>query len=163
MKKFIFAVAITLLATLSVTAQTGSAATTSSPAAPAGRRSITLPPAKANPVTIPKFDQPPTIDGRLDDAVWQKAAVLGDFYQVLCIGKLSCDSHCQCVVNFRYFLRKEKQILETPQFFWLRVAMGLALNEKEREKRAIEFATDERPILPNTNTSTVFELSRPIL
>ena len=82
MKKFIFAVAITLLATLSVTAQTGSAATTSSPAAPTGRRSITLPPAKANPVTIPKFDQPPTIDGRLDDAVWQKAAVLGDFYQI---------------------------------------------------------------------------------
>src|SRR4051812_207823 len=41
--------------------------------------------------------------------------------------------------NFRFFLRKEKQILETPQFFWLRVAMGLALNEKNKEERAIEF------------------------
>ncbi|CAI2179989.1 1144_t:CDS:2 [Funneliformis geosporum] len=41
--------------------------------------------------------------------------------------------------NFRYFLRKDKQILETPQAFWMRVAMGLALNEKNKEERAIEF------------------------
>ncbi|HMF55166.1 MAG TPA: hypothetical protein VK619_02290, partial [Pyrinomonadaceae bacterium] len=73
MKKLIFAVALTLLATLSnataQTSSTGSAATSSSPAVapqPAGRRNIVLPPAKANPVAVPKFDQPPTIDGRLD-------------------------------------------------------------------------------------------------
>jgi len=41
--------------------------------------------------------------------------------------------------NFRYFLRKDKRILETPQFFWMRVAMGLALNEKDQEERVIEF------------------------
>lgn len=39
----------------------------------------------------------------------------------------------------RYFLRKDKKILETPQAFWMRVAMGLALNEKEKEKKTIEF------------------------
>ena len=28
---------------------------------------------------------------------------------------------------------------ESPQSFWMRVAMGLALNEKDKEKKAIEF------------------------
>lgn len=41
----------------------------------------------------------------------------------------------------RYFLHHEQRRLETPQIFWMRVAMGLALNEKEDERsaRAIEF------------------------
>jgi len=30
----------------------------------------------------PEFDKPPTIDGKLDEEVWQKAAVLKDFYQI---------------------------------------------------------------------------------
>ena len=41
-----------------------------------------LPPEKANPVSIPLADAPPTIDGRLDDAIWQRAAVLRDFVQI---------------------------------------------------------------------------------
>ncbi|MEK6279198.1 MAG: DUF5916 domain-containing protein [Acidobacteriota bacterium] len=43
---------------------------------------IVLPPEKANPVKIPRFDKPPVIDGKLDDQVWQNAAVLKDFYQI---------------------------------------------------------------------------------
>jgi hypothetical protein len=43
---------------------------------------ITLPPEKASPVRLVKFDKPPVIDGKLDDAVWQKAVVLKDFYQI---------------------------------------------------------------------------------
>lgn len=40
----------------------------------------------------------------------------------------------------RYFIHHEQRRLETPQIFWMRVAMGLALNEKEqRNERAIEF------------------------
>ncbi|MBS0604584.1 MAG: ribonucleoside-diphosphate reductase subunit alpha [Verrucomicrobia bacterium] len=40
----------------------------------------------------------------------------------------------------RYFLHHEQRRLETPQIFWMRVAMGLALNEKEQSnERAIEF------------------------
>ncbi|HET6851470.1 MAG TPA: carbohydrate binding family 9 domain-containing protein [Pyrinomonadaceae bacterium] len=41
-----------------------------------------VPPEKSQPVTIPKFDKPPVIDGKLDEEVWQKAAVLKDFYQI---------------------------------------------------------------------------------
>ena len=39
----------------------------------------------------------------------------------------------------RYFIHHEEKRIETPQIFWMRVAMGLALNEEEKEKRAIEF------------------------
>ncbi len=39
----------------------------------------------------------------------------------------------------RYFIHWEGQRFELPQAFFMRVAMGLALNEPEKEKRAIEF------------------------
>ncbi len=39
----------------------------------------------------------------------------------------------------RYFLHIEEARIEMPQAFFMRVAMGLALNEVERESRAIEF------------------------
>lgn len=39
----------------------------------------------------------------------------------------------------RYFLRVDGKRIEMPQYFWMRVAMGLALKEVERERWAIEF------------------------
>ncbi len=40
----------------------------------------------------------------------------------------------------RYFIHEKDLRLETPQFFWMRVAMGLALNEGEmKNQKAIEF------------------------
>ncbi|MFN9280377.1 MAG: ribonucleoside-diphosphate reductase subunit alpha [Rubrivivax sp.] len=39
----------------------------------------------------------------------------------------------------RYFLHIEEQRIEMPQAFFMRVAMGLSLNEVDREARAIEF------------------------
>ncbi|GAB2180260.1 ribonucleoside-diphosphate reductase subunit alpha [Denitratisoma sp. agr-D3] len=39
----------------------------------------------------------------------------------------------------RYFLHIEERRIELPQVFFMRVAMGLALNEIDRETRAIEF------------------------
>lgn len=44
----------------------------------------------------------------------------------------------------RYFLRdrsKSQAIYELPQWFWMRVAMGLALKETDKEAHAIEFYT----------------------
>ena len=40
-----------------------------------------VPAEKSRPVRIPRFEKPPVIDGRLDDEVWQHAAVFKDFYQ----------------------------------------------------------------------------------
>ncbi len=39
----------------------------------------------------------------------------------------------------RYFLHRDDRRIEMPQAFWMRVAMGLALNEPDRESRCIEF------------------------
>ncbi len=39
----------------------------------------------------------------------------------------------------RYFLHVQEQRIELPQAFFMRVAMGLALSEADREARAIEF------------------------
>src|SRR5215468_7871425 len=47
-----------------------------------GKAALALPPEKANPVRLVRFETPPVIDGKLDDAVWKTAAVLKDFYQV---------------------------------------------------------------------------------
>jgi hypothetical protein len=43
---------------------------------------LVIPAEKSQPITLPKFDKPPTIDGKLDEEVWQKAAVLKNFYQI---------------------------------------------------------------------------------
>lgn len=43
-------------------------------------------------------------------------------------------------LNDRYFIHDSAgKLLETPQFMWMRVAMGLALEETDKEARAIEF------------------------
>ncbi len=48
----------------------------------------------------------------------------------------------------RYFIHNEQRRMETPQIFWMRVAMGLALSEGEQKnKRAIEFYNRPLPIL----------------
>ncbi|MEA2175157.1 MAG: hypothetical protein QOD00_2749 [Blastocatellia bacterium] len=47
------------------------------------KAAITLPPEKAQPVRLVRFDKPPLIDGKLDDEVWKGATVLKDFYQVV--------------------------------------------------------------------------------
>lgn len=68
--------------------QPGTETTSSTPTvpttavAPAAKGAVTLPPEKANPVIIPKFEKAPTIDGVLNDDVWQGAALLKDFYQI---------------------------------------------------------------------------------
>ncbi|HEX3095842.1 MAG TPA: ribonucleoside-diphosphate reductase subunit alpha [Patescibacteria group bacterium] len=44
-------------------------------------------------------------------------------------------------LNDRYFTRipETQELLETPQMFWMRVAMGVALNEENKEAKAVEF------------------------
>ena len=46
------------------------------------------------------------------------------------------------IVQDRYLLRDRsvsREVYELPQWFWMRVAMGLVIKEKNREERAIEF------------------------
>ena len=77
-----FIALLVLCSGLCVNAQTTPppAVVAATPAVPKG--SFVLPPEKSQPVTIPKFEKAPVIDGKLDEDVWQKAAVLKDFYQI---------------------------------------------------------------------------------
>lgn len=58
----------------------------------------------------------------------------------------------------RYFARNAKtgRIFETPQMFWMRVAMGIALNEKQKEARAIEFYEVMSQLMFVPSTPTLF-------
>ncbi|MDE2144843.1 MAG: ribonucleoside-diphosphate reductase subunit alpha [Patescibacteria group bacterium] len=57
----------------------------------------------------------------------------------------------------RYFLKDyDQNILETPQYFWMRVAMGLALNEKDKNAAAIEFYNALSQLRYVTSTPTLF-------
>ena len=57
----------------------------------------------------------------------------------------------------RYFLRDYDQaILELPQYFWMRIAMGLALNETDKEAKAIEFYGVMSQLLYVPSTPTLF-------
>ena len=54
----------------------------------------------------------------------------------------------------RYFHHIDGVRMEAPQSFWMRVAMGLALNEENKEEKAIEFyhAISSFRICPSTPT-----------
>jgi len=56
----------------------------------------------------------------------------------------------------RYFIRVNNKIMETPQAFWMRVAMGLAINEENKEERAIEFYNLFSNMLYTPSTPTLF-------
>lgn len=65
-------------------------------------------------------------------------------------------------LNDRYFIRAEDgRALETPQFMWMRVALGLALEEKEREARAIEFYEVMSLLRFVPSTPTLFHAGTP--
>lgn len=62
----------------------------------------------------------------------------------------------------RYFIHYEDRRLETPQIMWMRIAMGLALNEgKQKEKRAIEFYNVLSQFLYISGTPTLFNAGTP--
>ncbi|MGH9753133.1 MAG: DUF5916 domain-containing protein [Blastocatellia bacterium] len=65
-----------------------------------GKREIALPPEKAAPVRVARFASAPTIDGRLDDAVWKEAAVLKDFYQVEPGDNIAPSKPCEVLLGY---------------------------------------------------------------
>ena len=56
----------------------------------------------------------------------------------------------------RYFLRVDDILVESPQAFWMRVAMGLSLNEKDKTGAAIEFYDLLSSLKYTPSTPTLF-------
>lgn len=59
-------------------------------------------------------------------------------------------------IKQRYLLRDGKTLLETPQAMWMRVAMGLALNEQDCDDWAIAFYNVMSQMLYTPSTPTLF-------
>jgi ribonucleoside-diphosphate reductase alpha chain len=87
---------------------------------------------------FPRFIRRGVEAGRLDEALLQ--------YDLARIGA-AIDAQRDLQFSYlglqtlydRYFLHVDERRIELPQAFFMRVAMGLALNEVDREARAIEF------------------------
>jgi len=60
------------------------------------------------------------------------------------------------ILTDRYFIREDKKIMEAPQSFWMRVAMGLAINEQDKDEKAIEFYNLISSMLYTPSTPTLF-------
>ncbi|MGE3279076.1 MAG: ribonucleoside-diphosphate reductase subunit alpha [Candidatus Altimarinota bacterium] len=56
----------------------------------------------------------------------------------------------------RYFIHIEGRRIEAPQYFWMRVAMGLAINEQDKQSRAKEFYDVLSQMLYVSSTPTLF-------
>ena len=54
----------------------------------------------------------------------------------------------------RYLIREDGKVMESPQAFWMRVAMGLSINEEDKNEKAIEFYNliSEMRYTPSTPT-----------
>ena len=65
----------------------------------------------------------------------------------------------------RYLVKCQQQLIETPQTFWMRVAMGLAILEKDREEKALAFykLMSSLSFIPSTPTLFHAGLSHPQL
>lgn len=62
----------------------------------------------------------------------------------------------------RYFIRgNNKQVLETPQYLWMRVAMGIALDEHDKEARAEQFYEVMSTLRFVPSTPTLFHAGTP--
>jgi ribonucleoside-diphosphate reductase alpha chain len=83
------------------------------------------------------------------------------------LDKLSCAMQLQRDDQFsylglqtlydRYFIHHNEVRMETPQIFWMRVAMGISLNEKEqKDQRAIEFYNLLSSFAFTSGTPTLF-------
>ena len=61
----------------------------------------------------------------------------------------------------RYLARHDGRAVEMPQAFWMRVAMGLAVNEPDRTRRAIDFYDLMSDLLYVPSTPTLFHAGTP--
>jgi len=60
------------------------------------------------------------------------------------------------ILHDRYFHKINGRRLESPQSFWMRVAMGLAINEEDKNEKAIEFYNTISKFLLCCSTPTLF-------
>jgi ribonucleoside-diphosphate reductase alpha chain len=58
------------------------------------------------------------------------------------------------IIYDRYLIKEDGKVMESPQAFWMRVAMGLSIKEKDKNQKAVEFYNliSEMRYTPSTPT-----------
>jgi hypothetical protein len=111
---------------------------------------LSLPAEKSNPVRLVRFEKPPTIDGKLDDEVWQTAAVLKDFYQVQPGDNLIPQNRTQVMLGYdAHFLYLAFHCFDDPEKVRANIAkrdnifdddyVGVLFDTFNDQRRAYEF------------------------
>jgi Domain of unknown function (DUF5916)/Carbohydrate family 9 binding domain-like len=114
------------------------------------KSAVTVPPEKAQPITIPKFEKPPVIDGKLDDVAWQSAAVLKDFYQIQPGDNLPPSKPTEVLIGYDpKFLYVAFRVIDEPDKVRATVAkrdsifnddyVGMMLDTFNDQRKAFEF------------------------
>jgi len=102
-------------------------------------------------INIKKLVKSGRLDKRLLDFDLKKLASNLNISRDLLIKYLGAQ-----ILSDRYFLKEDGKVMEAPQCFWMRVAMGLAINEKNKEEKAIEFYNLFSQFKYTSSTPTLF-------
>ena len=102
-------------------------------------------------INIKKLVKSGRLDKRLLDFDLKKLASNLNINRDLLIKYLGAQ-----ILSDRYFLKEDGKVMEAPQCFWMRVAMGLAINEKNKEEKAIEFYNLFSQFKYTSSTPTLF-------
>src|SRR5438552_14140876 len=78
----------------------GAATRTSAQTANGTKHPVTIPPEKSKPITIPRFDKAPVIDGSLDYEVWKTSAVFKYFYQINPVDNISPSKPTEAMIGY---------------------------------------------------------------
>jgi ribonucleoside-diphosphate reductase alpha chain len=97
------------------------------------------------------------LDPRLQDMDLETLADALDPYSDLQFDFLGMQTlYDRYLINERNTQTGKKRRLEAPQFFWMRVAMGLTLNETQKTQKAIEFYNIYKTQTGCSSTPTLF-------
>ncbi|MCW5557354.1 MAG: ribonucleoside-diphosphate reductase subunit alpha, partial [Verrucomicrobiae bacterium] len=118
---------------------------------------------RAFPAAIARGIEAGRLDPRLADFDLNKLAEALDPYADLQFDFLGLQTlYDRYLIHVRTdTLTLGKQRLEAPQVFWMRVAMGLALRESDKESRAIEFYQVYKSRRACSSTPTLFNSGTP--
>src|SRR5437870_9931317 len=64
------------------------------------KHEIVIPPEKAKPIRVPRFDKAPVIDGKLDDEVWKQAAKLKTFYRTQPVDDIAPSKPTEAMIGY---------------------------------------------------------------
>ena len=112
---------------------------------------------------IPRGIEAGRIDARLAAFDLNKLADALDPYADLAFDFLGLQTlYDRYLIHVRAdVVTNRKQRLEAPQVFWMRVAMGLALQETEKERRAVDFYQVYKSRRACSSTPTLFNSGTP--